>query len=296
MAVRNNNPRRSWCLTWNNYTEADHLALMTFVKDGCSSYVIGKEGKDTVTPHLQGVFVLKKSTRFSALKRIFPLLHWEPCRDLPASRTYCKKEGDYLELAPRVGQRTDLTVAVGAIQKHDTWLEVCRDPSLQNMLCKHLHWCRMTFNVRRLPVLEGLDLRRWQKTVLDRCLTVPGDREIMWVYGSGGEGKTTLARLLARNHEAFMASGKSADVLYGYSDQKIVVFEYPKQSQDFVSYGAIEKIKDGCYFVGKYDSHSHVRCFNVHVLVLANFEPDREKMTNDRWSFVVNLQDNIFGS
>ncbi len=283
-------------MTLNNWSEPEYQAILVWMKAKAHGYAIGKEIGEQGTPHLQMCIWLKLQTRWSAIHRKFPRMWMEPCKDWNAAMRYCQKDGDAEALEHSTssqGRRSELKLARRRICDHDTWSDVVCDEGLDAVLQKHMRWARVIFAHRVMPVMTGLMLRAWQQRLLERILTPPNDREIMWVYGKGGEGKTTMARLLARNHGAFLASGKAADVLYGYSDQKIIVFEYPKHAKEFVSYGAIEKIKDGAYFVGKYESHMHVRTFNAHVLVLANFEPDKEKMTADRWSYTVNLDDLI---
>jgi hypothetical protein len=49
-----------------------------------------------------------------------------------------------------------------------------------------------------------------------------------------------------------------------------------------VNYGAIEQIKNGLLFSGKYEGGQCV--FNQpHVIVFANAEPKEEQMSMDRW-------------
>ena len=65
--------------------------------------------------------------------------------------------------------------------------------------------------------------------------------------------------------------------------QDIAIFDFPRESQEFINYGAIEKIKDGCYHSGKYEGKIVVRDFDAHVVVFSNFDPKEEKLSSDRW-------------
>jgi len=66
---------------------------------------------------------------------------------------------------------------------------------------------------------------------------------------------------------------------------KVVIIDIPRTSESFVSYGGIEKIKDGCFFSGKYES-GMVLYDNPHVICFANFPPVSETMSADRWHIV----------
>lgn len=86
-----------------------------------------------------------------------------------------------------------------------------------------------------------------------------------------------------RHKNAFYCTGgKHADVFHAYDGQPICIFDFPRDSEEFVCYGVIEAIKNGMYFSAKYDST--VKQFDVpHVLVFSNFMPVFSKFSEDRW-------------
>ncbi len=52
--------------------------------------------------------------------------------------------------------------------------------------------------------------------------------------------------------------------------------------EDYVSYQALEEIKDGIFFSGKYEGG--MKIFNSpHVICFANFSPAEHKLSGDRW-------------
>jgi len=52
--------------------------------------------------------------------------------------------------------------------------------------------------------------------------------------------------------------------------------------EEYISYGAMEKIKNGFYMSSKYESKPIIRnC--PHIICFANFEPDYDKLSQDRW-------------
>lgn len=67
--------------------------------------------------------------------------------------------------------------------------------------------------------------------------------------------------------------------------RKLIVVDCPRSQQDYINYGAIEQIKNGLIFSGKYEGTQLV--FNSpHVIVFANEPPDYSKMSMDRWNVV----------
>lgn len=84
-------------------------------------------------------------------------------------------------------------------------------------------------------------------------------------------------------------NGKSADIQCGIAkhindgkELKVAIFGYPRTAENFVSYAALEVVKDGIFYNTKYESGMVM--YNVpHVVVLANFPPDQTKLSADRW-------------
>lgn len=100
--------RSIWCFTLNNYSEAEAKEYAETL-ESLGEYCFGREvGEDEKTPHLQGVFRLKKRQRLSALKKIFPRAHLEPCRSWAHSVKYCKKEGNWVSNIPPTPEEAGL--------------------------------------------------------------------------------------------------------------------------------------------------------------------------------------------
>ena len=125
--------------------------------------------------------------------------------------------------------------------------------------------------------------KRWQQKIIDMVNGPVHAREIAWIVGAaGGEGKSSLAKHLVANHGAFYcAGGKTADILYGYTGQTIVVMDLARDSHDYVNYGALEQLKNGLVYNTKYESG--MRMFPTpHMVVFSNFPPDESKISADR--------------
>jgi len=86
---------KSWCFTLNNYSEAEAGDVENI--PGVNYFLYGREVSSTGTPHLQGVITFRKAHRLSGVRTHLPRAHWEICRNLKASITYCKKDGRYTE-------------------------------------------------------------------------------------------------------------------------------------------------------------------------------------------------------
>ena len=120
-------------------------------------------------------------------------------------------------------------------------------------------------------------------------------RKIYWFWESkGGWGKSKTATYMIDNMDAVEVSGKGADVFCGISQlielqggcPPIIIWDVPRSiNQEYISYQAIEKIKDGKFFSPKYESG--MRRFNrPHIICFANEPPQIDKLSEDRWEIV----------
>lgn len=140
--------------------------------------------------------------------------------------------------------------------------------------------------------------RPWQQIVLRIIESPPDDRTILWISDpAGGGGKSFLAKWLAINRGALVVShfGRMADIMTlcsnslesGCWNGKIFIADLARDAQDKAIYEPLEAIKNGHIQTTKYVGK--VRWIeSPHVIVLANFYPDKTKMTKDRWQ-IINL-------
>jgi len=140
-----------------------------------------------------------------------------------------------------------------------------------------------------IKTIQTAQFCNWENDIVKIIQSHPDDRKIYWyVDKAGGAGKTSFSKYLVLNHNAgYVSSGKPNDIKFycAGDDAEIYVFDYPRSIEGSVSYQAIEEIKNGIYFVGKYESQKI--CRNPpHVFVFANFYPDLEKLSVDRWVIV----------
>lgn len=219
-----------------------------FCKEFCFS---GEKGEKTGYEHWQCCISLKNKEYFDTVKNVigFSSAHIEKCEHWFKAKNYCKKVETHI---------------CGPYDEKSVFL-------------------RDTF--------EGLTPYPFQTEIITLLKGEPAARTIHWYWEPDGNmGKTTLAKHLVMNYQGVLfVSGKASDIKYAmtrYLEKNTltaVIFHYTRTNEDFVSYEAIEAIKDGIFFSGKYESGMCV--FNTpHVIVLANFEPDENCMSIDRWS------------
>lgn len=152
-----------------------------------------------------------------------------------------------------------------------------------------------------LPVrdpLQGKTLYKWQQYVVDLVSDeCTDDRIVHWYWDSSGKkGKTALAKhlFLKWPGKVLYLGGKSADVKYAVAkhisdgnELRVAFFNLSRTQEQYVSYQSFEELKDGIIFSSKYESGNVV--FNSpHIVVFANFAPNLERLSMDRWK-VVNL-------
>lgn len=238
-------PAKRWCFVFHNWTEEDLSSIVPIVKAKCCKAIIGSEfGEKGETPHLQGFLYFKEKVRPKSVFEEFPKINWRKAKGNDASQMYCAKEGD-------------VRLSIGFPK----------------------------------PLKLISPTRGYQKQILDIIKEEPDDRSIYWFFGEGNIGKTQFSKYLTAKHDAICLSGKGADVRNGIVDHienhsfppELVVFPIPKSyNTDYLSYEALENVKDMYFYSGKYKG-GMVIGNSPHLIVFSNNPPDREKLSPDRW-------------
>ncbi len=276
---------RNFCFTVNNYDAAD---LQSIMGQTAFTYVIcGEEVGDSGTPHIQGYAELEKQTRFNAVVRMLPGgTHIESRRGTgQQAMEYCKKDGTFHEAGNmrNPGKRNDIQKLRDAIDEGATLLELYATcDAMFRYPAAGKQYLRLKKKARLTPM--ALDLRPWQAELTTVVTGAVHPRQVLWYWDPiGNTGKTTMARYFVRNHKAFYTNGgKHADIACAYNEEKIVIFDFTRDSKERVPYSIIEAIKNGMLFSGKYNSTT--KYFDIpHVVCFANFPPERDKLSADRW-------------
>lgn len=219
--------------------------LFWLMKDFCKEFVFQLEKGESGYLHYQGVISLKNKEYRDTVKNLFGR------KDIHLEPVADKKK---LE---KYCMKEDTRVS-GPWSIHSTWIKTITS------------------------------FRDWQMDLIEKLKIEPDDRKIVWYSDpEGGAGKTQMAKYLAVHHKAIvLTNGRTQDLAYCIkTDTKIVVLNFSRSNEDHINYGAIESIKDGLLFSGKYESCTKV--FNSpHVIVFANSMPCIEKMSKDRWEII----------
>lgn len=239
-------PSKFWCFTLNNYTLDQLAQLETSFESNKIKYVIGKEvAPSTGTNHLQGFIMCGKKIR-------------------PVERFRTISNAIHWERC------------LGSNEQNITYCTKGND-----YVCN--------FKIKKpIKLLNPADFYPWQKEVIKIIEEEPDDRTIHWFWEKTGcTGKTTFCKYLSKVYKAIPLDGKKNDILYmAFSNpSELYIWDIERSIEDYISYSALEKIKNGYYCSGKYEGGIKVdNC--PHVVCFANFQPDESQLSRDRWNIV----------
>nr|WAE42146.1 MAG: replication associated protein [Cressdnaviricota sp.] len=123
----------------------------------------------------------------------------------------------------------------------------------------------------------------WGQEIVALVESEPDDRSIHWFWGEGHIGKTELARYIVAKYKACYVNGKRGDILHtvAENDSNVVIIGLARSSEN-PPYETMEEVKDALFHSGKYESKTVCRN-HPHVIVFANYPPNEEKLSKDRW-------------
>lgn len=310
-------------VTVNNYTESEVTVInsligpvnnrtrVTFI---AYQFEVGENG----TPHIQAYFQLSMRMQASNFTdwlagKLGRRPHVEPQRGSSEQCVdYCSKTetrapntapivlGEYRGIAgasSRQGERTDLNAVQQDIQE---------GMELQDLIDKHfeafakydrfLRQYYTDFHQRSViqtltSSTSGTALRTWQTQLLSTVNGPPQARRVHWWWEARGNvGKSFMARYLSLHCNSVTCQMmKKADLLHMLTktlpQKKCVVFDLTRSCEAgavSVVYEVLEMLSNGYICSGKYDSQN-LFIQPLHLIVFANFEPDRSAMSEDRW-------------
>lgn len=294
-----------WVFTLNNPTQEERTLLEQNLGDGeiCKYGIFGEETGQSGTFHLQGfvIFVSRRRLR-SAREAISTRAHLEVARGTSEqAREYCKKDGDFYEFGEfpesQQGRRNDLESIVAWA---DSWVaEHGRPPSKREFAVHqpvaYIKYPRMLqLCSERYPSPQFFDgeqqLRDWQRRLMQRIEEPPSNREVVFVIDEdGNKGKSWFQRYCLQNLEGvqLFTVGKKEDIAYAIDESvRFLFFNVPRGAMEYISYPLLEQIKDRVVFSPKYESRVKLLHNDVWLIVFCNEQPDREKMTSDRYCLI----------
>ena len=221
--------------------------METKFKEICIKYVFQEEVGKEGTKHLQGNIWLKKAMRYSQFN-LSSKIHWEKTRNEEAAIAYCQKT-----------ETSNGEPHIWGFPK---------------------------------PIKILSELKPWQKSIEDLFFTEPNGRTLHWYWETVGRiGKSQFCKYMFVKHGAIVIQGgKLSDIMniiFNIDMEKtnMILIDIPRNNGNKISYSAVECILNGMITNTKYETGFKV--FNPpHVVVFANEEPDRCKLSEDRWNIV----------
>lgn len=295
---------KNWCFT--SYPAKEANPGLAFDDRVHRYLIVGQETcPATGTPHWQCFVQFHKKVRYTSVKALFGnSVHCEPTRGTPEqNREYCSKDGCYVEygdikpLREGAGTRSDLLAARDASET--LTFEELLESEHAPVVARCMQYFRTLYSNRhtqvgRVAILEEManaELKPWQERLRDIVLEPPCPRKVYWLFDLvGNSGKSWMARYLVARHSAIIFThGKLVDLVHAYESQPVVVIDLARTQAEKIDhvYQLIESLKNGVMFSSKYDSRTKI--FKPpHVIVFANFEPERAKLSEDRW-FIMDI-------
>lgn len=251
---------RKWCLTLNNYEEEEMAQIHKALEGWMSKWIIGEEVGESGTPHLQIYFQVKNPISCSSIKKLNDRLHIEKAKgNLKQNYEYCKKEGKY---------KTNINE-----------VDFLSPQEREDLLILEEEY-------------KGVKWKNFQKEVLSRVGGKVNGRKIYWYYEEvGNVGKSFVSKFLSIKFKEGLicGNGKMADIFNQVNSNiakgifpKIILVDIPRDSINYFNYGAMEKLKDGFFYSGKYEG-GICRFRKPHIIIFSNDEPEYSKMSDDRY-------------
>lgn len=284
-----------WCFTLNNPTPQEVQSLRELGNGNRVKYLIfGREVGEEGTLHLQGFAIFQRSLRFTAAKTLLGgRCHIEGARgNNHQASEYCKKDGDFEQFGTvpaDQGKRVD-------IEQFKQWvMEQPNKPTrgtianeFPGLFLKYGRLMEWVDLIYPQPAFVGGPLRTWQRQLGERLDEPADDRRIQFIVDPiGGCGKSWFVRYWFSTHPnetQRLSIGKRDDLAYAIDESKLYFFfDVPRSQSEFLQYSILESLKDRMVFSPKYFSVTKILHHTPHVVVFMNEEPDREKLSRDRY-------------
>ena len=241
-------PSKHWCFTLNNYNCQDIDMFTSSLSSIVPKFIFQEETGENGTPHLQGYlcFTTKKRP-----KSVFDTnkIHWEKCKSITASISYCQK-GD---------------TRTGAIYRRGI------DAPFVQTIEKLYYWQEEILSLLKKKVNPRTLFWYWEpkgcagKTTFQKYLYTHLD-DVLIVSGKSADMKHAVVDFIEKNK----------------TFPKIILCNIPRHSLNYVSYTGIEEVKDMFFHSGKYEG-GQVCGPCPHFIIFANERPELEAVSNDRW-------------
>ena len=252
-------PQRRWIFTWNNYPDnwEAYFSIHRHPHGKLHGYMGEKEVAPTTgTPHIQGWIDFGEGCKGRPFTLQLPKqVSFRKMKGSPqANFSYCSKED-------------------------------------QSYVC----WGTC---VKAEPFKIQIDFDRspWMHDCFALLQTDPHSREVWWIWEPVGKsGKTIFCKWYQSIYgDCLVLEGKASDMKNGIIKYRkkhdcvprVVLCNVPRSKDSkHISWCGIEQVKDMLFYSGKYEG-GMVNDKHPHVLFFANWEPDVEELSGNRWQIV----------
>ncbi|QMW68647.1 replication-associated protein [Crucivirus-88] len=264
---------RKWIFTINNYSDEEVKNLKNIFEKNNRKYIMGYEVAPTTgTPHIQGYMESKNAVTFTTMKGYNGRMKLIMAKgSIIQNYNYCSKEGNFItnitdeDLMPK-GRKSKKK------KENELWLEQYKNDILDEEYGEDIKW------------------KDWQKEIINILDSKPDKRSIYWYYSEdGNKGKSYLCKYLTLTRKVIICSGKQADIfnqvklcLDEMIAPEIILLDIPRTNNEYVNYSAIESLKNGCLYSGKYEG-GQVLIKTPHIIAFSNELPNIKAMSSDRW-------------
>lgn len=287
-------------LTYSTHLDFD--AWMTFMKSSkqekgpgfpISEYSFVHETGDSEYPHTHILIRFVKAAQ-STNQRIFDFEGIHPHIKRVATRKHWDNIIKYHEKQGKPITDLKRCSLTERIQSYETLDEAmvheCTKPGDANGIDRIYN---MKNSDRPAPPEDIEEWCPWQQEIIDLVKTKADSRTIEWIYDPhGGAGKTSVGQYIAGERLGIyttIGSARDLGTQLGAEIEKgeckdAVIFNFPRQMEDHRIYTGLEQVKDGSVAVPKYKSRMiHWGSRRPHVIVMANYFPNIESVSLDRW-------------
>lgn len=152
-------------------------------------------------------------------------------------------------------------------------------------------------NIRlKAPIRTIEVLRPWQQKIVDILNEQPEDRTIWWFWEpDGNTGKSALCKYLAvKRGSMIITTNKSADIATCIDeDCSEYIFDFPRSVEGFSPWNGLEQLKNGLITEAKLKKKAKTTIINnPHVIIFANWVPDKVPVTIDKLK-IVRIKDDM---
>ncbi len=251
---------RRICFTINNYQIDTIVKIIELSEKFKYSYIVGEEVGENGTKHIQGYIDFKRRKTWNYFKKLFPRAHIEKAKgNARQNFEYCSKDGKF---------KTNIVIPLTLEQ-----INAKEQNAVADLFYKEVEW------------------RPWQLEIIEAIQAPVNPRTIHWRWEpEGNTGKSYLARWIDITYDAIICEGKAQDIfnqVIKYVEvkkkfPKVIIADIPRHSMQFINYSALEKVKNGHFYSGKYEG-GKVIMRPPHMVCFANEEPEFSKLSEDRW-------------